>query len=141
MRRIGMIRTGQVVEVRNNLLMICFERLEACQNCGACMTGKHTSLVAVEGEAQAGDAVDVEMPDSKVVKASALAYMIPLAGLLAGLIAGSELFSGSDAAMLISGLLCMFISWLGLRLIDKHLGRKKEWKPRVIAVRRPENLA
>lgn len=133
-----MVRTGQVVEVRKNKLLICFERLEACQNCGACMTRNHSTLVEVDGEAQTGDSVDVEMPDSRVVKASVLAYMIPLAGLLTGLAAGNMLFEGSDEAMLISGLLCMAVSWLGLRKIDKCLGRKKEWKPRVITVRKPE---
>jgi positive regulator of sigma E activity len=134
-----MVRMGQVVEIKKNMLMVCFDRPEACHNCGACMTEKHTSLIAVEGEAQVGDTVDVEMPDAKVVKASALAYMIPLGGLLTGLFAGNTLFTGNDVAIMLSGLMWMLISWLGLRMLDARLGRKKEWKPRVIAVRKPES--
>ena len=72
-----MIRSGQVIGKDGKGLLVCFERLAACQGCKACgREGKQTSVL-VHGEAEVGDIVSVEMPDAQVLKASLLVYLPP----------------------------------------------------------------
>ncbi len=86
-----MTNKGVVTAVNGDTLTVAFERHEACGDCHACMHGsencaKHT--VNLKGTAQVGDIIEVEMDDSHVMEASALAYMLPLAGFIVGLAAG-----------------------------------------------------
>ena len=55
--------------------------MHGSENCA-----KH--MVKIKGKAQVGDIIEVAMDDSHVMEASALAYMLPLAGFIAGLAAG-----------------------------------------------------
>ena len=87
-----MVRTGKVVGTDGKTIDVCFERPEMCAKCGACMGRKpHEETVKIEGTAAVGDTVAVEMPDAKIVKVSLIAYIIPLIGLLAGLLIGQVL--------------------------------------------------
>lgn len=129
-----MIRTGRVVEANQGSLKVCFDRPEMCASCGKCgVHGEHQELVTVDGEAAAGSWVQVEMPDAQVVKVSLIAYVIPLVFLMAGLVIGQNVL-GSDgwAAGLGVGLLA--VGLFVVRLIDKRLGGKPGWKPKLIKV-------
>lgn len=132
-----MIRTGRVTEAANGRLKVCFDRPEMCEKCGACTGHAHRELVELEGNAAVGAQVDVEMPDARIVKASALAYVIPLLGLMAGVFLGQTLLK-TDAAAAAGGLIGLFLAWGGLHLADRRLGRRNAWKPRIIAVREEE---
>ena len=82
-----MINKGIVTKVNGDMLTVIFERHEACGDCHACMHGstscaKHT--VQIRGKAEVGDEVVVEMDDSRVMEASATAYLIPFAGMMLG---------------------------------------------------------
>ena len=86
-----MINKGIVTKVEGDMLTVIFERHEACGDCHACMHGstdcsKHT--VQIRGKAEVGDQVVVEMDDSRVMEASAAAYLVPFAGMMLGLGAG-----------------------------------------------------
>ena len=72
-------------------------------------------------------------PDAQIVKVSLIAYVIPLVFLMAGLVIGQNVL-GSDgwAAGLGVGLLA--VGLLVVRLIDKRLGGKPCWKPKLIKV-------
>ena len=83
-----MIRTGRVVAEKDGQIEVCFERPEACAKCGACGGGKHISQVKIPGSAPVGSMVAVDMPEGQVLKASAVAYVIPLLLLLAGIALG-----------------------------------------------------
>ena len=64
-----MIRTGRVVEAKDGSLKVCFDRPEMCASCGKCGAhGVHQELVTVQGEAQVGNWVQVEMPCTPVSK-------------------------------------------------------------------------
>ncbi len=130
-----MIRTGRVVSKEGDRVLVCFERLEACQGCGACGGRKKDSLIAAYGEAGVGDAVDVEMPDAQIVKASFLMYLLPLGGFLAGLSGAGAAFPGRDLAGMLGGLAGMFLVWGCLKALDGKLSRKSPWQPRIVAVR------
>jgi positive regulator of sigma E activity len=132
-----MIRTGRVVQAENGKLKVCFDRPEMCEKCGACTGHAHKELVELEGTVAAGAQVDVEMPDARIVKASALAYAIPLLGLMAGVFLGQTIFQ-TDTAAAVGGLIGLGLAWGGLHLADKRLGRRAAWKPRIIAVHEEE---
>ena len=129
-----MIRTGRVVEAKDGSLKVCFDRPEMCASCGKCGAhGVHQELVTVQGEAQVGNWVQVEMPDAQVVKVSLIAYVIPLVFLMAGLVIGQNVL-GTDAWAAGLGIGLMAAGLLVVRLIDKRLGGRPGWKPRLVNV-------
>ncbi len=129
-----MIRTGRVVEAKDGSLKVCFDRPEMCASCGKCGAhGVHQELVTVQGEAQVGNWVQVEMPDAQVVKVSLIAYVIPLVFLMIGLVIGQNVL-GTDAWAAGLGIGLMAAGLLVVRLIDKRLGGRPGWKPRLVNV-------
>ena len=129
-----MIRTGRVVEAKGGSLKVCFDRPEMCESCGKCGAhGVHQELVTVQGEANVGNWVQVEMPDAQIVKVSLIAYVIPLVFLMAGLVIGQNVL-GTDAWAAGLGIGLMAAGLLVVRLIDKRLGGRPDWKPRRVNV-------
>ena len=116
-------------------MSVCFQRPEACQSCGACAGHQHETLAWIPGDAPVGSRVEVEMPDQQVVKASLLAYVLPLLLLLAGLFAGMRLFQ-SEIAGAALGIGLMALSYGLLRLAEKRMGKKRKWQPRIVAVQK-----
>lgn len=129
-----MIRTGTVVKQEHSGVLVSFERLAACHGCNACGREKQTTTVFVPGNARQGDRVSVQIPDVQVLKASALMYLIPLIGLVAGLFIGGAATSGRDLGMVVGGLIGLIISALLLKMADKRLGKRSAWQPRIVAV-------
>ena len=133
-----MVRTGKVVGVSENALEVCFERPEMCAKCGACMGRKpHEETVKIEGTAEIGDMVDVEMPDAKIVKVSLIAYIIPLAGLLIGLLIGQTLLK-NDIWAAVAGFAGLGAGILVARIFDRKLGAQKSWQPKLLSVHHQE---
>ena len=128
-----MLRTGKVVSASGGELEVCFERPEACAHCGACGGQKEETLVKIPGSVPVGRWIDVDMPEKQVLKASALAYVLPLLMLLGGLALGSVLFA-QEALWAVTGIACMGLSWLLLRLLEKQLRRRDIWQPKIVAV-------
>lgn len=134
-----MVRTGKVVGISGKAIEVCFERPEMCAQCGACMGHKpHEETVRIEGSAEIGDTVAVEMPDAKIVKVSLIAYIIPLIGLMIGLLIGQVLLK-SDLWAALTGLLGLGAGILVTHMLDKRLGAKKAWQPKLLAVHHSTN--
>lgn len=129
-----MIRTGKVVSALDGQVEVCFHRPEACDHCSGCAGQKHKTLVTMKGDAPLGSTVDVEMPARQVFKASVLAYVVPMALLIAGIFLGMTLLQ-SEAAAAGIGIGCMVLGWLFLHLIEKHLQKKRNWQPHIVAIR------
>ena len=129
-----MVRTGKVVEAKRGMMKVCFDRPEACQHCNACAGQKHHTLAKIPGDAPVGSFVDVEMPQGQVLKASLLAYVVPMILLIAGIAVGLTVLKNEVAAALL-GVGMMVLSYLLLKLMEKRLGKDPAWRPRVIAVR------
>lgn len=142
-----MINTGVVKEAVGGILTIEFERHEACGDCHACMHGsencaKHT--IKLPGKADAGDRVEVELDDSHVMAASALAYMVPLAGFVLGLAAGwlaSTKLTGlnGDLVMTVFAVAGTALAYLVMRALDPIFS-KGRWEPKIISVKKPEEI-
>ncbi|MBR5287630.1 MAG: SoxR reducing system RseC family protein [Clostridia bacterium] len=140
-----MVNKGVVKEVLAEELVVVFERQEACGDCHACMHGsgdcaKHT--IRIKGKAEVGDIVEVEMDDSHVVAATAVAYMIPFAGLMLGLFAGwalSRVITAINGELLMAMGAVVFtaLAYVVMRFLDPIFS-KGRWEQKIISVTKPE---
>ncbi len=139
-----MVNKGVVKEVHGDELIVVFERHEACGDCHACMHGstdcaKHT--IKIRGVAEVGDLIEVEMDDSHVAAASAIAYMIPLAGFLLGFFGGwalSNVITGLNAEiiMAMSAVVGTALAYVIMRMLDPFFSRGR-WEQRIVSVTKP----
>ena len=137
-----MTNKGIVTAVSGDELTVIFERHEACGDCHACMHGstdcaKHT--ITIRGQADVGDEIVVEMDESHVMAA---AYLIPFAGLAAGLAMGwllGRAVTGinSELLMALTGVAGTAIAYVIMRALDPKLSRGR-WEPRIVSVTPPE---
>lgn len=130
-----MRREGKVVAAGDGVVSVCFQRPEACQSCGACAGQAQETLVQIPGNAPVGSRVEVEMPDRQVIKASLLAYVLPLALLLIGIVLGCQ-FLQSEALGVGLGVGLMGLSYGLLRLAEKKLRKARQWQPRIVSVKK-----
>lgn len=128
-----MLQVGRVVSAHKGMLEVCFDRPEACQHCGACEGGKHHATVKFPGNAPVGSQIAVDMPERKVLRASFLAYVIPLVMLIAGLALGMVLFE-KEAYSALLGLGMMAASYFILKGIEKMVRGRPGWLPQIVAV-------
>lgn len=130
-----MERTGEVTAVKGDWLEVTFCRPTDCEKCNACgMTQKKASMM-VRGRAQLGDTAVVSMPTGTVMRASLLAYVLPLAGLLIGLFGGMALFpQAGDMAALAGAAVGLAIPLTGVLVTEKRRRADPQWQPTLIEV-------
>ncbi|MBE5804527.1 MAG: hypothetical protein E7316_08460 [Clostridiales bacterium] len=130
-----MQRTGEVTAVRGEMLEITFCRPADCEKCKACHGGEKVTRLNIRGKANVGDLAVVEMSTGTVFKASTLAYGLPLAGLLLGLVAGTILFpANADVAGVGCGVAGLGLMILIVRLTEGKRRNDPRWKPRLIEI-------
>ena len=131
-----MIKFGQVYEYNAETKMadIHFDRPDACKKCGACGSGSQQGTITLKADCKVGDWVRVEMPEGRFLEATAIAYVIPLVGLLAGIGLGWLVGAGKDGWMLMGALAGLAIAVGILYLVDKRVSGRPEWTPHVTAV-------
>jgi len=134
-----MTNKGIVKEVNGEMLTVEFERHEACGDCHACAHGstdcaKHTITIA--GKADVGDQIVVEMDESHVMAASAVAYMIPFTGFMIGMM-GSYAMGLSEPVMALCAVVGTAIAYLVMRVLDPIFS-KGRWEHHIVSVTKPE---
>lgn len=130
-----MERMGEVTAVRGELLEITFCRPSDCEKCNACHGGQKVTTLLVPGRASLGDAALVELPAGTLAQASALAYGLPLAGLLLGAGAGAMLLpANGDVAAVLCGLAGLGAAALALCLTERRRKRDPRWQPKLIEI-------
>ncbi len=135
-----MVRIGEVVEKTGDVLSVVFERPEACTHCSGCDMKQHCTRIDIRGEAEVGDTIEVDMPEKNVLGATAIAYIVPLAALIAGLLLGVALHGPLSIAMnsnlfcALTGIAAFAVGLLVVWMIDKSLRGKQGWEPRVVTV-------
>jgi len=82
------------------------------------------------------------MDDSHVMEASALAYMLPLAGFIAGLAAGwgiakTGAFGNGELLMALCAIIGTAAAYFIMRALDPKLS-KGRWEQKIISVTHPE---
>ncbi len=132
-----MERIGEVVSVSGDELLVTFCRPTDCEKCGACHGGRSQMELKIKGKAEKGDQVVVDMPTGNVLKASALAYMVPLVGLLGGMIAGYFTLGSlmdRNLATIIGGGIGLPLGLLIIRMTDGVIKNNVQWQPQLVRV-------
>jgi positive regulator of sigma E activity len=131
-----MIKFGQIIEknVKKGLVTVKFERPEACGNCTACGFGSQKGMATLPSDRNIGEWVRVELPESRFLQATALVYVVPLAGLIFGIFLGWALGAGTDLWTVLGAFFGLAVSLLVLFCIDKRVSKKPEWAPKITDV-------
>ncbi len=129
-----MTQPGVITEVKNGMMEITFCRKEACAACNACEGGKREHKIRVRGSGRVGDIALVEMPDQIIVRASAMAYGVPLVGMVAGLLLGSAVSQENIWGPLMGALLGLGAGLTILKLTEKKRSSHPDWNPRVVEI-------
>ena len=141
-----MNQQGFIIDiVDNRTAKMIMQRHSACASCGRCskLSSECQDLVVeVDNSigAKKGDYVEVSMESVKVIKATMLAYLVPLIFLLVGTIltyyildlikflGPIEVISG------VVGLICTCISYLLLRKNDNKFKESRQYIPEITRI-------
>ncbi|MBF7095878.1 SoxR reducing system RseC family protein [Alkalibacter mobilis] len=139
MKEIGVVRsiTGKKANVTIN-------RHAACGDCGACSVGKEKmtmEAVAFNGiGAKEGEIVEVEMQFTNIMKASMIAYGIPLVMFVVGAIIGfyflNEMMNLGDSPMpaFFLGTVMTAMTYVIIKIAEKAGKFSKGYEPQITAV-------
>lgn len=130
-----MERTGEVTAVNGEWLEITFCRPADCEKCHACHGGQKTTMLRIKGMAKVGDYAVVSMPESMVYRASMIAYALPLAGLIVGMMAGEALLPDHNSlGGIIGGVIGLALPVLVIRLTEKQRKESKRYEPELLRI-------
>ena len=139
-----MNREGIVTEVKGDYVQVDLVRHSACGSCGACHMGDENMQMSVEclnqAQAQVGDRVELVMKTENVLAAAFIAYMIPLAMFILGLVVSMKVltannYQGSvEGIGTLIGLVAMFITYGIIRLNDDKFKSSQKYLSVVIKV-------
>lgn len=140
-----MEKIGVVKEIGEGIATVEIQRVSACgESCASCKGGCKPTAIRVEAtnkaRAQVGQRVKLNMEDKKVFKAAFLVYMIPLMGMIAGIVLGiriGEFLSYEDMKELMGigvGFIFLLIAYLGINRIDKRIKDKNEMRIEITRV-------
>ena len=132
-------QTGRVIETRGSIAIVRFARSDACGHCNACFHfGSNEADIEIENACRAtvGDIVAIELHSGSMFKASAIAYGIPLIGLIAGAMLGSRI---GDIYAAVGGILLCGATFFILKGLNPRFARMGEFKPRMIDIVGHEN--
>jgi len=141
-----MNQQGFIIDiVDNRTAKMIMQRQSACASCGKCskLSSECQDLVVeVDNSigAKKGDYVEVSMESVKVLKATMLAYLVPLMFLLVGTILTYYIldlikFSGPiEVISGVVGLICTGISYLLLRKNDAKFKQSRQYIPEITKI-------
>ncbi len=130
-----MERLGEVTRVDGKWIEVTFCRPSDCDKCHACMGGNKTTTLRLEGKAKVGDTALVSMPDSTITQASLIAYGLPLAGLLIGMLAGDALYPAENSlGAFVGAAIGLAIPLIGLIATERSRKNNPKWSPKLIRV-------
>lgn len=141
-----MEKEAWVVEVEAEKVRLRYMRHAACRHCGACFVlGKGPGeeeivLPKNQLDVRKGDRVVVGLPGTSLLRASLLAYALPLFLFLLGYLAGARLATGlfgaarAEAGGLIGAVSALVLAYLGLHFFDRHLAKTSRFEPQVLRI-------
>ena len=128
-----MEKVGEITGVSGEWLEVSFCRPQDCGHCHACEGGQQPTVVRVAGVGRVGDYASVELPTGTVVKASLLAYALPAAGLIFGMLLGQTL-GGGTAGTAIGGAAGLLLTGGAVAFTEKSRRNSERWQPKLTRV-------
>lgn len=124
-----MEQIGQVVKITEGKAVVLVRRNQACGTCTGCGlaapgAGENYLEAINTVNAAVGDRVKVVPDTAHVLKASFVAYILPMLALLAGVYVGQTLDQALDLGVrlaIVLGLLFFLASFLGVRAYDRKV--------------------
>ena len=141
-----MNQQGLIIDILDSrTAKMMMQRNSACASCGKCskLSSECQDLVVeVDNSigAKKGDLVEISMDSVNVLKATLLAYLVPLISLLVGTIFTYYIlnlvkFSGQiEMISGVVGLICTLISYLLLRKNDQNFKKSRQYIPKVTKI-------
>ncbi|MEJ8554886.1 SoxR reducing system RseC family protein [Tepidibacter sp. Z1-5] len=135
-----MRQTGVVVSTNENIAILKMQRHSACGSCGGCGMGsensKNMQIQAVNRiGATKGDFVEVDISTPNVLKAAAIAYVIPLMVLFVGIVISSKVLtainyrSNVETMSAIIGAFLMSIAFMIIKKNEPKFKKSEEYTP------------
>ncbi|SHJ87280.1 SoxR reducing system RseC family protein [Tepidibacter formicigenes] len=134
-----MRQTGVIIDKNENMATLKMQRHSACASCGACEMGDESKDITIDAlnkvNAQVGDFVEVDIETTNVLKAAAIAYVIPLFMLLMGIMFGNKIlkvinYNGNIETMsAIIGLGLMVITFVIIKINEPKFKKSEEYTP------------
>ena len=133
---------GSVVTVRDGAVDVRMELSADCGGCTVCSRGADGETimqdVADHLGATVGDTVEVVIPDGVTRPAAVAVFVVPVASMLAGYLAGFLLGRWAGIAPDVSGLVLALVAanlaFVGVRLAERRISSDEQFKPKVNAI-------
>jgi sigma-E factor negative regulatory protein RseC len=135
---------GIIESTNNKTATIRVQKNSACAHCesrGMCQVeNEREMLVEVENrfEAQPGDQVEIMVPTGFFMKLSLMVYLFPVLAFMFGAFLGDRLASqlglNPSLAAIIGGAGLMVIFFYLLKKVDKAMGGKQKYMPRMTRI-------
>jgi sigma-E factor negative regulatory protein RseC len=140
-------RIGTVTEEKGETAVVHLRRHLSCENCGRCggLLGsedrrEHYVEALNPIRARSGQKVLIEMDDRRALFIAFMLYLVPLAGLVAGIILGLRIadilgWAGSrEPAAAGIGLAAMALIFGGISLWDRRVKKSGRYRPVIAAL-------
>lgn len=135
-----MNQQGYVIEiVDNKTAKLKVQRHSACASCGKCTTTSEKTDVLINADnsigAKIGDHVEINMDNINVLKATLIAYLLPLAGLFVGTVVSYFVLQNNDVLLNLEfisgivGIIFMIITFCFIKNKDKKFKDSKNFVP------------
>jgi sigma-E factor negative regulatory protein RseC len=140
---------GYVTGIRaDGWAQVIADRKDACADCGAshcCVSFKSSSEMVIKAlnsaGANIGDLVSVSLSSGMLLKGAAILYVIPMAGLLSGVIAGAGLEQwlamGETGSIAFFGFAGLALGFLMTALVSRRMSAKNRLAPVITRVIKP----
>lgn len=134
---------GQIIEVtEDGLAIVKIKRSSYCSSCGACNMGAHQDEMVLtipnRLKGKPGDLVELDLESATILKASAIAYLFPLAALLVGVILGYMLAyrvnGNAELFGAVGGILMASLAFLGIRMMEPIFKRRRKYSPQMVSI-------
>jgi len=139
MKEIGIVSSTQGMKAT-----VTIQRSAACGDCGACQVGKEKLTMEASAvnvvHAKTGDKVEVEMAFKNVMKASFIAYGLPLIMFVLGCVLGSFYTSNilgqseNPIFSFLSGLVLMALTYGVIKIFDNKGLFTISYEPRITTI-------
>ena len=140
---------GYVTGIREDgWAQVVTDRKDACADCGAshcCVSFRSSSEMVVKAlnsaGAHVGDLVSLNLSSGTLLKGAAVLYVIPLAGLMSGVITGASLAQGlamgETASIVFFGFTGLFLGFVMTALVSRRMSAKNRLTPVITRIIKP----